>query len=199
MRAFYPRIEDLRDAVADGASRVGTPFFPTPVIEDPALTHVIRALHRALERPSTSLERETRSILAASMLALRHGRLPSARARATGNSAAVRRAVDFIEASYADNISLAQLAAMTQLSSFHLVRVFSDSLGMPPHAFQTSVRLRHARVLLGRGHSPARVAAQTGFTDQSHLHRHFVRAFGITPGQFASATRTYNHDDRARS
>jgi AraC-like DNA-binding protein len=30
-----------------------------------------------------------------------------------------------------------------------------------------------------------RVAMETGFTDQSHLTRHFKRAFGVTPGQYA--------------
>ena len=31
-------------------------------------------------------------------------------------------------------------------------------------------------------------ASGSGFHDQSHLHRHFVRNFGLTPGAYASAT-----------
>lgn len=32
--------------------------------------------------------------------------------------------------------------------------------------------------------APNVTAALTGFTDQSHLHRHFRRALGFTPGQY---------------
>jgi AraC-like DNA-binding protein len=40
-----------------------------------------------------------------------------------------------------------------------------------------------ARRLLERGEHPADVAAIAGFTDQSHLHRHFTRRLGMTPKQ----------------
>jgi AraC family transcriptional regulator len=32
--------------------------------------------------------------------------------------------------------------------------------------------------------SIAQIAASVGFADQSHLNRHFKKAFGITPGAF---------------
>ncbi|MDJ0742612.1 MAG: helix-turn-helix domain-containing protein [Xenococcaceae cyanobacterium MO_167.B27] len=32
--------------------------------------------------------------------------------------------------------------------------------------------------------SIADVAAETGFSDQSHLHRYFKRIVGVTPGQY---------------
>jgi AraC-like DNA-binding protein len=32
-------------------------------------------------------------------------------------------------------------------------------------------------------------AAATGFADQSHLTRHFVARFGLTPGRFAKLAR----------
>jgi transcriptional regulator GlxA family with amidase domain len=31
------------------------------------------------------------------------------------------------------------------------------------------------------------VAVATGFVDQAHLHRHFVRTLGITPHRYARA------------
>ena len=35
----------------------------------------------------------------------------------------------------------------------------------------------------------ARAAADAGFADQSHMTRQFVRAYGLTPGRWASGLR----------
>jgi len=61
--------------------------------------------------------------------------------------------------------------------------------GLPPHALLLHLRLKKARELFAGGHSAADVAAACGFFDQSHLHRHFMRQVGMTPGRYASAFR----------
>jgi AraC-like DNA-binding protein len=38
----------------------------------------------------------------------------------------------------------------------------------------------------GEGNELSEVAFATGFADQSHLNRHFKKAYGMTPGQWAS-------------
>ncbi len=85
---------------------------------------------------------------------------------------------------YADNVSMERLAQIANLSPFHLNRVFCSELGMPPHAFQTQVRIIKAKELLHRGWSISRVASVAGFADQSHLTRHFKRLIGVTPGEY---------------
>ncbi len=62
---------------------------------------------------------------------------------------------------------------------------------MPPHTYQLQLRMARARRLLQRGMEPGDVAAQLGFTDQSHLTRHFKRLFRLTPGQYARACRVH--------
>ena len=98
----------------------------------------------------------------------------------------VRRAREYIEQRYADNILLDDLARAVNQSPFHLLRVFRAEVGLPPHAYLTQVRVRHAKRLLASGLSIAEAAALTGFSDQSHLTRHFKRLIGMTPGQFIS-------------
>jgi AraC-like DNA-binding protein len=44
-----------------------------------------------------------------------------------------------------------------------------------------------ARRLLAVGEPPANAAQLSGFADQSHLTRAFVRQFGITPGRYKAA------------
>jgi AraC-like DNA-binding protein len=80
--------------------------------------------------------------------------------------------------------SLDELARLTGMSPFALLRAFRAETGLPPHAYLNQQRVRVARLLLDDGAPPARVAAQTGFTDQAHLSRHFKRIIGVPPGAY---------------
>jgi len=82
-------------------------------------------------------------------------------------------------------VDLATLASCAGLSRFQALRAFKRRYGLPPHAYQLCVRLGLARRMLVRGAAPVEVAQSCGFVDQSHLNRHFKRAFGVTPMQYA--------------
>jgi AraC-like DNA-binding protein len=97
---------------------------------------------------------------------------------------AVKRACEYLAEHYSENVSLEKLACIANLSPFHFNRVFSEQLGLPPHAFQTQLRVLRAQKLLRQGYSISSVAAETGFADQSHFTRQFKRLTIITPGQF---------------
>jgi AraC-like DNA-binding protein len=76
---------------------------------------------------------------------------------------------------------------VASLSRFELIRRFRADTGMTPHAFQVNLRIARARALLAAGVTPAAVAADCGFADQSHLTRTFKRAVGVSPGRYARA------------
>jgi AraC-like DNA-binding protein len=101
----------------------------------------------------------------------------------------VARARDYLEAHFSENVSLALLSRVAGLSSFHLNRAFRIAYGLPPHAFQTQLRITRARKLLREGWSPSAAASEAGFADQSHLHRHFKRVVGVTPAVFRAGGR----------
>ncbi|MEW1690668.1 helix-turn-helix domain-containing protein [Streptomyces sp. NPDC091263] len=62
-----------------------------------------------------------------------------------------------------------------------------SQLGITPKRVARLVRFDHAAHLLAAGHPAAGVAAESGYADQSHLHRE-VRAFaGLTPAAVAVA------------
>lgn len=64
---------------------------------------------------------------------------------------------------------------------------FRSQLGLSPKGAAQLVRFDRAAHLLAAGHTPASVAAETGYADQSHLHRE-VRTFaGATPTAVAAA------------
>ena len=68
----------------------------------------------------------------------------------------------------------------------HLVRTFTRSFGISPHAYVIGRRVDAARRLLLRGARPIDVATDVGFYDQAHLTRHFRAAVGTTPASYAA-------------
>lgn len=97
----------------------------------------------------------------------------------------IARAKKLLEDRYADDVRLEELESEIGLSRFYLVRRFRAEVGMPPHAYQLAIRLDRARVLVTEGVPLVEVASRCGFTDQSHLTRHFRRATGVAPGAYA--------------
>jgi AraC-like DNA-binding protein len=184
-RMIFVDAESMRYAASEVRGKeTGVPFFPTAVIFDQDIIGRYLSLHYALEQPSSSLERHTLLLNFLATLIQRFAENRT-RTRAPGlERQAVGRALDYLSEHYAENISLENLARIANLSPFHFNRVFSEQYGMPPHAFQTQLRVFRAKTLLREGWSISQVAFQTGFADQSHLTRHFKRLVAVTPGQF---------------
>ncbi|MBR8832944.1 MAG: helix-turn-helix transcriptional regulator [Stigonema ocellatum SAG 48.90 = DSM 106950] len=82
------------------------------------------------------------------------------------------------------DIKLIDLAAIAQMSPYHFLRLFKQSMGVTPHQYILQCRIEKAKRLLQYGElSIADVAATVGFCDQSHLTRYFKRILGVTPKQ----------------
>lgn len=95
----------------------------------------------------------------------------------------------YLREHFAENISLTKLAQVAGLSPFHFARVFTQEFGMPPHAFQTQLRVSHAKSLLRLGWPIAAAACEVGFADQSHLNRHFKRLVEPSPGRYRASSK----------
>lgn len=80
--------------------------------------------------------------------------------------------------------AVSEAARRAGMSREGFSRRFRREHGLPPQAFWLLERLNDARRLLRAGEPIAAVAAETGFSDQSHLGRCFRRAFGVTPGRY---------------
>jgi len=98
--------------------------------------------------------------------------------------AVTRRVCDYIEGHLDEKMRLDGLAALTGLSTDHFARAFQHSVGVPPHTYLLRRRLEHVEHMLRETHAPlSEIALATGFSDQSHLARHFRRWAGMSPRQ----------------
>ena len=159
--------------------RAAVPAFGADVVRDREIAARLRRFHRLTEHPgSGALGREGHLAEALLLLLERNGtafRRPGREARA------VRRSRGYLREHAGEQVTREDLARYAGLSPFHLSRVFRDAVGMPPHAYQTQVRVRHARSLLRSGRP---IEAEVGCYDQARLTRHFKRIVGLTPGRY---------------
>ena len=97
----------------------------------------------------------------------------------------IRRSVDFIHASYTENLSLQQVAASAALSPYHFLRLFKDQVGVTPHAYIRHLRLQRATLLLSRSDEPiSDIASHLGFSSPGHFTESFRHHYGLTPSQY---------------
>lgn len=95
------------------------------------------------------------------------------------------RVLDYVDARYAENIALSDLAAEACLSPFHFSRLFREATGHSPHRYLTMRRVKAAKDELARNRaSMAEIAEATGFGSQANFIRVFQKTTGLTPGRF---------------
>lgn len=162
------------------------------ILRDPFLAHSLRALadtvNTSPQNPTSALYQESPVTTLALHLVTRYSSdSENPESGVTPLSPNRLRAIsNYISERLFETISLIELAEIAGLGISQFSLRFREATGQTPHQFVTAMRVDRARELLIQGrHTPADVAALTGFADQSHLTRHVRRAFGVTPGALA--------------
>jgi AraC-like DNA-binding protein len=164
--------------------------FKAPLARDPTLAGRLARAFASLTQPTALLQNESLLLSVVARLAAEHIEPGHAGPFPGGDHAAVRRVREWLDANSEQNVSIHGLAGLAGLSPYYLVRAFHRHMGVPPHRYQTIVRVHQARRLLLAGEAIPEAARRAGFCDQSHLNRCFKRVLGITPGKYAPASRS---------
>lgn len=99
--------------------------------------------------------------------------------------AAYGRVLDRIASEFDQALTIAQLAASVDRTPLAFLREFTSMTGMTPHAFIVETRVQAARASMRRDKAPlAIIAADCGFTHQSHMGVAFRKVLGQTPGRY---------------
>jgi AraC-like DNA-binding protein len=184
-KMLYLAPQVVREIVADIREGAEEEFvFVNPVIDTREHARAFLAAYGAMTASdSDAVSAQERVILLLARLLQRQPSAPSLCARE------LARAKSRIDDDPAAPITLAELAREADMSRFQTVRAFTRLTGLTPHAYILQRRLDVARSMIARGATLADASAASGFADQSHFNRTFVRRYGLTPGAFADAMR----------
>lgn len=94
------------------------------------------------------------------------------------------RITAYIEAHYAENITIDQLSRIFYVSGSTISHLFRQKLGVTFYRYVTRRRLIAAKTLIEGGMLLEDVASRTGFSDYSGFYRAFKQEYGISPRQY---------------
>jgi len=94
----------------------------------------------------------------------------------------LRRVTEFIDANLEEDLSLAEIAAVADLSQYHFARAFRKTTGATPQQYVMQQRIERAKELLARDDLPiVEISLRTGFKNQSHFTTLFRKFTNLTP------------------
>jgi AraC-like DNA-binding protein len=93
-----------------------------------------------------------------------------------------------------DIVALEEVETATVRDRWSLSHDFRTFYGTSPYRYLTMRRLDALHRMLLTGTSLASAATDAGFADQSHMTRHFLKTFGVTPGPWLQIARNAHRD-----
>jgi AraC-like DNA-binding protein len=145
---------------------------------------VVTPPDRVIDAPSDPTNLHTRPSLDSISTVLKQA--PSVpRAHGGLSAGAMRRVQEYMKVHLGESIDLSMLAGVAGLSVHHLHGNLSNPSAPPRITTSRIKRVEGAQEMLAqRDLSLSEIAYATGFSDQSHLTRHFRQMLGTTPREF---------------
>ncbi|WP_444628928.1 helix-turn-helix domain-containing protein [Halomonas sp. AOP22-C1-8] len=158
------------------------PFVAEGVSSDPRIISAISRMLVHLDTRLDSLEEDDGIFDIVQALEDVSGQ---ARRRRRVDYKAAELARQFMLDACAEEVTMVRLEQVAGMDRWSLSRDFRALFGTSPYRYLTLRRLDKARRMIGAGVALVEVAATCGFTDQSHMTRHFSNAYGLPPGRWA--------------
>jgi AraC-like DNA-binding protein len=189
-RMLYLSVDCIHKTTSEFQMK-GTPYFKEAVVQDDGLAKRILSLHALLVQSQDQLVQQTLFVEVLAALLDRYADMKTGSAQGRQEHRIIQFMKDYLHDNFASNISLDQLTKLTSLNRSYLVRVFRQTVGMPPYTYLNQIRVEKAKQFLGQGMSIAEAAIAVGMADQSHLNRHFKRIVGISPGKYRKMSTSF--------
>ena len=100
-------------------------------------------------------------------------------ATAKNNSKRLNRITDYISEHYLEHISLQDIAALENITTYHASHFITKMLGISFQEYLNNIRFEHALQLVGKSDLPILdICLETGFSSSRYLNQMFIKKLG---------------------
>ncbi len=97
----------------------------------------------------------------------------------------ILNSINFLIDNFNKDLNLKQVADISNLSTYHFIRVFKTETGKTPYKFLLDIKIEKAKYLLSdSSKSIAEICYACGFANQSHFAKVFKKYFCKTPSAY---------------
>lgn len=182
-RAVNISPEVMRQVVAEITGRAYLPYFQQNVVFQSDIAPAVGELYDAIVTRAPKLQREEALFFLLEQV-LQDCAAPFESCELSQPREEIQRLCAYMEAHYAENVTLEELLSMVHFGKSYLLRSFTQQVGVSPYRYLQTIRLDRAKKLLEQGTAPIHAAQQAGFADQSHFTTFFKQFIGLTPRQY---------------
>jgi AraC-like DNA-binding protein len=188
---FLAQVRADDSALLDEPERDGAiEFCAVKARADDALAHLIATLPRCAEQPALAGDEHIgRILLAMHRHEVRQRRESKAiaAARPATRAELLRRCrigKAYIDAAFAEDLTLESIARAANLSRAHFLRAFTAAFGQTPYQALRARRLAEAeRLIRGGKHTVSQAAIEVGYANFSAFSRAFKAVYGTSPSK----------------
>lgn len=171
----------MAEVAEDFGLRFEARQFDRALFHDPLLSEIVLSLERAAEFGAGETYAEAAAIFVAAHLLSSRAQMP----RTSVRSRDLALIESYMASHLGSDLSLADLASITGISRFRLIRLCKDHWGQTPIQRLTQMRMEHARRLLQETSlSVIEVALECGYGNPSHFAVAFRRFTGMSPREY---------------
>jgi AraC family transcriptional regulator len=194
MSALFIHPQFIHHVAQDIANTDRIELIPTHDTQNMTLHHLGMAYKTQMQR-SQGLEKDSvyqESIMTAFVMQLlQHHVVKPATPKTYEkglSTSALHQITGYIEAHLTQDLKLTELANLVHFSPYYLCRLFKKSTGQTLHQYVLEKRLEQAHTLLRQSNlSVVEISSRCGFSNHSHLNRHFKNKYGIPPSHLRQA------------
>ena len=178
---FYPSVELLVEIYEEIYFERKIPVFEKHIIDDILLFKLLNTLFYDIYTKQDNMKIEIRLIDALSHLIKNYTYTTKDYDTIFDDTSIINKSLEYINDTINTNISLDDLAKVTNTSKYHFLRIFKKELGLTPHNYILTQKIQKATKQILNGSSIVDASSNFAFSDQSHFTRNFKRMYGYTP------------------
>jgi len=178
---FYPKVEVLVELYEQMYFEKKIPIFKEHVVEDMHLVRLLYIFFKSAYHHAQAMVIESNMINVLSYLIQNYTDHTQKYQPMFNEKKIIKNTIEYINDSLESNLGLDELSQNSNLSKYHFLRVFKNSVGLTPHQYILTQRIQKAKDLVLNGCSLIEAGLEVGFNDQSHFIRNFRKIHGYSP------------------